>query len=107
MPLDDANLATHLLRMCPAKWQTQYDLTEKTTTVNTRALLLILEKIESSAEVEAKPPNVIKPKGADGKCKMESIDSRIPKKSKQVSFSDKHCFPMQEAWRAPQIAQHS
>ena len=45
-PLDDANLATHLLHMCPAKWQTQYDLTEKTTPVNTRALLLILEKIE-------------------------------------------------------------
>jgi hypothetical protein len=22
LPLDDANLAAHLLRMCPAKWQT-------------------------------------------------------------------------------------
>eukprot|EP00804_Cyclotella_cryptica_P007669 CCRYP_015243-RA/>CCRYP_015243-RA protein AED:0.40 eAED:1.00 QI:0/0/0/1/1/1/3/0/351 len=31
LPLDDADLATHLLRMCPAKWQTQYDLTENTT----------------------------------------------------------------------------
>ena len=91
LPLDDANLATHLLRMCPSKWQTQYDLTEKTTPVNTRALLLILEKIENNAEVEAKPPNAIKPKGAEGKHKMESIDSRIPKKSKQVGFSDKHC----------------
>ena len=39
LPLDNANLATHLLRMCPAKWQTQYDLTEKTTPVNTKALL--------------------------------------------------------------------
>eukprot|EP00804_Cyclotella_cryptica_P012252 CCRYP_013850-RA/>CCRYP_013850-RA protein AED:0.42 eAED:0.44 QI:0/0/0/1/1/1/2/0/306 len=29
LPLDDADLATHLLRMCPAKWQTQYDLMEK------------------------------------------------------------------------------
>ena len=43
LPLDDANLMTHLLHMCPAKWQTQYDLTEKMTPVNTRALLLILE----------------------------------------------------------------
>ena len=81
----------HTLCMCPAKWQTQYNLTEKTTPVNTRALLLILEKIENNAELEAKPPNAIKPKGAEGKRKMESIDSRIPKKSKQVGFSDKHC----------------
>ena len=91
LPLEDADLATHLLRMCPAKWQTQYDLTEKTTPVNTRALLLILEKIENNAELEAKPPTMIKPKGAEGKRKMESTDSRIPKKSKQVGFSDKHC----------------
>jgi len=53
LPLDDADLATHLLCMCPAKWQTQYDLAEKTTPVNTRALLLIHEKIENNAEVEA------------------------------------------------------
>ena len=90
LPLDDADLATHLLRMCPAKWQTQYDLTEKTTPVNTRALLLILEKIENNAEVDPKPPGTIKTKGAEGKRKMESIDSRIPKKPK-VGFSDKHC----------------
>jgi hypothetical protein len=68
--------------MCPAKWQTQYNLTEKMTPVNTRALLLILEKIENNAEVEAKPPTVTKPKGAEGKRKMESINSCIPKKSK-------------------------
>jgi hypothetical protein len=56
LPLDDANLATHLLHMCPAKWQTQYNLTEKTTPVNTRALLLILEKIENNAKVETSLP---------------------------------------------------
>eukprot|EP00804_Cyclotella_cryptica_P003882 CCRYP_015754-RA/>CCRYP_015754-RA protein AED:0.44 eAED:1.00 QI:0/0/0/1/1/1/2/0/223 len=52
LPLDDANLATHLLRMCPAKWQTQYDLTENTTPVSTRALLLVLENIENNAELD-------------------------------------------------------
>ena len=52
---------------------------------------MILEKIKNNAEVETKPPRMIKPKGAEVKCKMESIDSRIPKKSKQVGFSDKHC----------------
>jgi hypothetical protein len=91
LPLDYTNLVMHLLYMCPAKWQTQYDLKEKMTPVNTRALLLILEKIENIAEGEAKPPSIIKSKGAEGKCKMESIDSHIPKTSKQVGFSDKQC----------------
>ena len=91
LPLDNADLTTHLLHTCPAKWQTQYDLMEKTTPVNTRALLLILEKIENNVEVETKPPSMIKSKGAEGKRKMESINSHIPKKSKQVGFSDKHC----------------
>ena len=45
LPLDDADLAMHLLLMCPAKWQTQYNLTEKMTPVKTRALLLILSRI--------------------------------------------------------------
>jgi hypothetical protein len=93
LPSDDANLVMHLLHMCLAKWQTQYDLTEKTSPVNTRALLLILEKIENNEELETKPPSAIKPKGAEGKRKMKSItiNSRIPKQSKQVGFSDKHC----------------
>jgi len=91
LPLDDADLVMHLLCMCPAKCQTQYDLMEKTTPVNTRALLLILEKIQNNAEVETKPPSLIKPKGAEGKGKMESTDSCIPKMPKHVGFSDKQC----------------
>jgi hypothetical protein len=75
--------------MCPANWQTQYDLTEKRIPVNTRALLLIHEKIENNAEVKTKPPSLTKPKGAEGNCRMESIDYYIPKKSKQVGFSNK------------------
>eukprot|EP00804_Cyclotella_cryptica_P018780 CCRYP_007254-RA/>CCRYP_007254-RA protein AED:0.40 eAED:0.81 QI:0/0/0/1/1/1/2/0/299 len=91
LPLDDADLATHLLRMCPAKWQTQYDLTENTTPVSTRALLLVLENIENNAELDAKPSSTNKAKGADHKRKMESMDSRIPKKPKKVGWTDKHC----------------
>ena len=34
---------------------------------------------------------MIKPKGAEGKHKMESIDSCVHKKSKTVGYSDKHC----------------
>ncbi len=41
LPLDDADLATHLLCMCPARWQAQYVLSENTTPVSTRALLLV------------------------------------------------------------------
>jgi hypothetical protein len=91
LPLDDANLATHLLRICPAKWQTHYDLTENITPVSTRALLLVLENIENNAELDAKPSSTIKAKGADQKCKMESMDSRIPKKPKKVGWTEKHC----------------
>ena len=91
LPLDDADLAAHLLRMCPAKWQTQYDLTENTTPVSTRALLLVLENIENNAELDAKPTSAHKAKGPEGKRKMESIDSRIPKKPKKVTWSEKHC----------------
>eukprot|EP00804_Cyclotella_cryptica_P026091 CCRYP_013953-RA/>CCRYP_013953-RA protein AED:0.44 eAED:0.77 QI:0/0/0/1/1/1/2/130/145 len=77
--------------MCPAKWQTQYDLTKNTTPVRTRALLLVLENSENNAELDAKPSSTNKAKGADHKCKMESIDSRIPKKPKKVGWTDKHC----------------
>eukprot|EP00804_Cyclotella_cryptica_P016268 CCRYP_005734-RA/>CCRYP_005734-RA protein AED:0.39 eAED:0.81 QI:0/0/0/1/1/1/3/0/283 len=64
LPLDDADLATHLLRMCPAKWQTQYYLAENTTPVSTRALLLVLENIENNAELDNKPANTTKAKRA-------------------------------------------
>eukprot|EP00804_Cyclotella_cryptica_P019284 CCRYP_006162-RA/>CCRYP_006162-RA protein AED:0.40 eAED:0.73 QI:0/0/0/1/0/0.5/2/139/216 len=88
--LDDADLATHLLCMCPAKWQTQYDLTENTTPVSTRALLLVLENIEN-AKLDNKPASTTKAKGAEQKRKMESMDSRIPKKPKKVGWTKKHC----------------
>eukprot|EP00804_Cyclotella_cryptica_P009740 CCRYP_011256-RA/>CCRYP_011256-RA protein AED:0.45 eAED:1.00 QI:0/0/0/1/1/1/3/0/198 len=91
LPLDDADLATHLLRMCPANWQTQYDLTENTTPVSTRALLLVLQNIEENAKLDNKPANTTKAKGADMKRKMESMDSRIPKKPKKVGWTKKHC----------------
>eukprot|EP00804_Cyclotella_cryptica_P004160 CCRYP_014541-RA/>CCRYP_014541-RA protein AED:0.42 eAED:1.00 QI:0/0/0/1/1/1/2/0/283 len=72
LPLDDADLATHLLRMCPAKWQTQYDLTKNTTPVSTRALLLVLENIENNTELNEKPSSTTKAKGADHNRKMDS-----------------------------------
>ena len=60
--MDDADLTTHLLCMCPARSQTQYDLTKDTTQVSTRALLLILENIENNANLDYKSPNPNKSK---------------------------------------------
>jgi hypothetical protein len=106
-PLDNSDLATHLLRMCPAKWQTQYDLTEKTTPVSTRALLLILEKIENNAELDAKPPSGNKMNGSGEKCKMESTDARIPQKAQVSHFLQEVLCPMQETRRAAQVPQYA
>jgi hypothetical protein len=91
LPLDDADLATHLLHMCPAKWQTQYDLTKNMTPVSTRALLLVLENIKNKTELDAKRSSTNKAKVVDHKCKMESMDSRTPKNPKKVGWTDKHC----------------
>ena len=88
--MDDANLATHLLHLCPVKWQTQYNLMEKTTPVSTRALSLVLENIKSNAELDTKPASALKTKGTDGKRKMKSVDSHIPKKPKKVGWTEKH-----------------
>ena len=70
MPLKDANLATHLLQICPVKWQQQYDLMENSTPVSTRALLLVLENIESNVQLDYKAPSKDKAKGTDSKQKM-------------------------------------
>ena len=92
LPLDDADLVTHLLPMCLVKWQMQDDLTENTTPIGTRALILVLKNIENNAELDAKPPSIIKSKGTDGKRKMESMDSHIFKKPKKVCWMKKHCI---------------
>ena len=90
LPLDTANFATHLLCICLAKWQTQYNLMENTTFISTRVVLLMLENIENHAKLNHKLPSVIKAKGAEGKCKMESINSCFPEKPKKVGWTNKH-----------------
>ena len=52
--------------------------------------LLVLENIENNADLDAKPSSVIKAKGAEGKRKMESMYSCIPKKPKKVGWTEKH-----------------
>ena len=76
--------------MFPVKWQQQYNLMENSTLVSTRALLMVLENIESNVELDDKPPSKDKAKGADYKRKTESNDSRPPKKSRK-GWTEKHC----------------
>ena len=90
LPPEDADLATHLLCMCLARWQAQYNLSENTTPVSTRALLLVLANIENNANLDHKTTNPNKPR-AEGERTVESIDSRIPKKTKKKGWADKHC----------------
>jgi len=90
MLLKDVDLAIHLLQMCPVKWQRQYNLMENSTPVSTRALLMVLENIESNVELDDKPPSKDKAKGADSKRKAESNNSCNPKKAKK-GWTEKHC----------------
>jgi len=83
LPLDDADLPNHLLRMCPAKWQTQYDLTKNTTPISARALLLVLENIENNVELDTKPSGMIKAKGAEQKRMMESMESAFTRRPRK------------------------
>ena len=76
--------------MCPVKWQRQYNLMENSTPVSTMALLMVLENIESNAELDDKPPSKDKAKGADSKRKAVSNNSRNPKKAKK-GWKEKHC----------------
>eukprot|EP00804_Cyclotella_cryptica_P013426 CCRYP_005171-RA/>CCRYP_005171-RA protein AED:0.20 eAED:0.78 QI:0/0/0/1/1/1/3/0/330 len=48
----DVELACHILRMCPLKWQDQYHLLEKCYPEGVKPLLLILERIEVAQPVD-------------------------------------------------------
>ena len=51
---------------------------------------MVLENIESNVELKEKPPSKDKTKGADPKCKIDSIKACIPKKTKK-GWTEKHC----------------
>ena len=84
MLLEDADLAAHLLRMCPVKWQRQYDLMENSTPVSTRALLMVLENIESNVELDDRPFSKDKAKGTDSKRKTESKIHAPPRRPRRA-----------------------
>ena len=70
--------------MCPVKWQRQYNLMENSTPVSTRALLMVLENIESNVELNDKPPSKDKAKGADSKRKAKSMIHATPRRPRRA-----------------------
>ena len=55
-PIDDADLAGHILRMCPGTWQAQYELKAETVPQCVCDLLDDLEKIEKAFLMERDSP---------------------------------------------------
>ena len=63
---------------------------ENSTPVSTRALLMVLENIESNIELDDKPPSKDKAKGADSKRRRNPTIHATPKKAKK-GWTEKHC----------------
>jgi hypothetical protein len=76
-PYDDANLASHILRMVPPNWQDQYELSGALVPQSVRELLEVLECMK-----KAYPTDKV---GEGSKDAAKSNDSA---KKKMVSFSD-------------------
>ena len=87
---DEAELAQALLRMCPSKWQDQFNLTQGIIPQSLRNTIETLENIEQYQD-SSKPPG--KPsgdgkKGSDGKRKVSFQDEKVPRKK---SRTGKYC----------------
>eukprot|EP00804_Cyclotella_cryptica_P029174 CCRYP_005340-RA/>CCRYP_005340-RA protein AED:0.42 eAED:1.00 QI:0/-1/0/1/-1/1/1/0/448 len=93
----DAEVACHILRMCPLKWQDQYHLLEKCYPKGVKPLLLILERIEVANPVDERQlsSKPAKAQGAEQPSKKFALGAQIPKKPKQAHTEytnvDKNC----------------
>ena len=89
-PFNDADLASHILRMAPKHWQDQYKCTGSTLRQSVCKLLKVLEHIEMAfpTEMKCKGPKASMTGGGSSKKRMVSFSDRIPKKSRKEA---KHC----------------
>jgi hypothetical protein len=87
---DDADLASHILRMVPRNWQDQYELTGGTVPQSVRKLLEALERIEKAfpTDKDREGPKASVTGGGSTKKRMVSFSDRIPKKPRKET---KHC----------------
>jgi hypothetical protein len=92
LPFKEAELGSHVLRMCPIQWQDQYNLNKKSMTpIDMRSYLTLLEAIKhictykkGKLESSKKSSN----KGKKGKkCPGTNCTARVPKKAR----FEKHC----------------
>ncbi len=90
----EADLVSHVLRMCPYKWQDQYNLHEKGgAPTDMRSLLQSLEAIErvcgQEGSAKSNPSRYEKPSGSKKKGTKQpgTESSRVPKKVR----TEKHC----------------
>ena len=89
-PLDDADLASHILFMVPRNWHDQYKLTGGTVPQSVHKLLEALECIEKAflTKKNCEKPKSGAPGGGSSKKRMVSFSDQIPKKSCKY---EKHC----------------
>ena len=81
-PFNDADLASHILRMVPRYWHDQYELTGATVPQSVCKLLEALERIETAfpTKKECKAPKESMTGGGSSKKRMVTFSDRIPKK---------------------------
>jgi hypothetical protein len=107
IPFTEAELGSHVLRMCPIQWQDQYNMNEKGMTLMDMHLLLTsLEAIKrvcahKKAELEFS-------KKASHKCQKGQRRSLYPVygQGSQESLLREALRPVQEAWGHVYHAQH-
>ena len=98
-PIDDADLAQHILRMCPETWQAQYELKAETVPQCIHDLLDDLEKIKKAFPME-RNQSTKKCKtnpSKSNKRKMVSPNEPIPCSQESLQGGEALCL-MQEAW---------
>ena len=97
---DEAELAQALLRMCPTKWQDQFNLTQgfiPQSLHNTIETLKNIEQFQEASKPPGKPKEKNGEKGSDGKKRKVNIkDESVPKKN----CTGKHCKLCKKHWSA-------
>jgi hypothetical protein len=97
-PFDDANLASHILRMVPRNWQDQYELNGALVPQSVRELLEVLEHIKRAYPTEKVgegSKNAAKSNGSSKK-KMVTFSDWIPKRR----HTEKYCSLCKKHWGA-------
>eukprot|EP00804_Cyclotella_cryptica_P023766 CCRYP_011157-RA/>CCRYP_011157-RA protein AED:0.71 eAED:1.00 QI:0/-1/0/1/-1/1/1/0/166 len=86
-PFDDADLASHILRMVPRNWQDQYALSGALVPQSVRELLEVLERIEKAYPTEkvGEGPKTVAKSNDSSRKKMVSFSDRIQRNVAQRS----------------------